>query len=182
MLKILYLFTKQLIFKADFYLVFFNFPHLVKGSSKKRDNEIQNIFSVQAFVFRVYRISPQSPEKSMFIKCCCISFSNFFLLEIHLHIKNSNYFISEKKFGFSQTTFFERFEATIQRAGARLGHGRSEWLKLSRYKNCLLSVTVHLFATNARKGRNAQESCTSDTFYLELRKYQQSGRCMLLYC
>lgn len=87
------------------------------------------------------------------------------LLEIHLHIKNSNYFISEKKFGFQQTTFFERFEATIQRAGARLGHGRSEWLKLSRYKNCLLSDTVHLFATNARKGRNDQESCTSDTFY-----------------
>lgn len=87
------------------------------------------------------------------------------LLEIHLHIKNSNYFISEKKFSFQQTTFFERFEATIQRAGARLGHGRSEWLKLSRYKNCLLSVTVHLFATNARKGRNDQERCTSDTFY-----------------
>lgn len=87
------------------------------------------------------------------------------LLEIHLHIKNSNYFISEKKFGFQQTTFFERFEATIQRAGARLGHGRSKWLKLSRYKNCLLSVTIHLFATNARKGRNDQERCTSDTFY-----------------
>lgn len=102
----------------------------------------------------------------MFIKCY-ISFTNFLLLllEIHLHIKNSNYFISEKKFGFQQTTFFERFEATIQRAGARLGHGRSEWLKLSRYKNCLLSVTVHLFATNARKGRNDQERCTSDTFY-----------------
>lgn len=101
----------------------------------------------------------------MFIKCY-ISFNIFFLLlEIHLHIKNSNYFISEKKFGFQQTTFFERFEATIQRAGARLGHGRSEWLKLSRYKNCLLSVTVHLFATNARKGRNDQERCTSDTFY-----------------
>ena len=86
-------------------------------------------------------------------------------MKIHLHIKNSNYFISEKKFSFSQTTFFKRFEATIQRAGARLGHGRSEWLKLSWYKNCLLSVTVHLFATNARKGRNAQESCTSDKFY-----------------
>lgn len=141
-----------------------NFPHLVKESSKNKTMKFKTfsrfkLLDVRCIVF-LHRAL-----KNPCLSNVVIFPSIIFLLEIHLHIKNSNYFISEKKFSFSQTTFFERFEATIQRAGARLGHGRSEWLKLSRYKNCLLSVTVHLFATNARKGRNAQERCTSDTFY-----------------